>query len=134
MSQERESRPGAGAATKSLDIKSLHPEAEFSPSELGTYTAGFCDGWDAHAYRVQNWLGLAKQTLALPTQDELRRARTRTDEPCAEVRSGLRLSKDCRCSTCTRAIAAWWNRQLYGSPDFPGSDRAAEILAERTAS
>lgn len=91
--------------------------------ELAFYDLGYSDGWDAHAEQVQTWLGITREALRLPTSAELAKARTCDNRPCS-----MRCQ---RCSRCFRYEAAYRNWSRYGSPDYPGAVKAAEILAQR---
>jgi hypothetical protein len=91
--------------------------------EMAFYDVGWTDGWDAHAERVQSWLGITREALRLPTRAEVAKARTCDNRPCP-----MRCQ---RCSKCFRSEAAYRNQQRYGSPDYPGVEKAAQARAQR---
>jgi len=74
---------------------------------------GWSQGWAAHAELIDRWLGITREALKAPTQDELAKAREHTNEPC-RTRCG-------RCSRCIRADAVARNLRRYCSPDYPGT-------------
>jgi len=86
------------------------------------WTAGYQHGYevgaDDYGRCVELWLGITRDGLKLPTQDELAKARAYSDEACSRPNCG-------RCSRCVRAGAAQRNLCRYGSPDFPGVAGAA---------
>lgn len=48
------------------------------------------------------------------------RAEEPSNEPCA-ARCG-------KCSTCIRAVSAWYNTRKYGQPDYPGVSTTVDTL------
>lgn len=88
------------------------------------FVTGFRAGWDACDDRMQRRFGLAVDAaLDQPTLDELATARAVDNRPCpARCRN---------CSRCTRYAAAWRNTRIFGSPDYPGAQAEAELLARQ---
>lgn len=100
----------------------------FSDAFVEGYELGFRVGWDGgwlHGRddERQAWngiIGVFRETVAAPSQDDLKQART-TLRNCA-----------CNsCSTCTRRAAVETNQRLYGQGDYPGAEKAAQIRAQR---
>ena len=89
------------------------------------FAAGFECGWqegyergaDDWAKCTELWLGVVREGLKLPRQEELVETRAYTDEPCTRPTCGI-------CSRCVRAAAAQRNLCRYGSPDYPGVQEA----------
>lgn len=104
---------------------------DFTSAELGVYSAGYAEGWDAAWWQINNWLGIARAGLSGPTQNELTKAREHTDEPCGRGRKNLdaKGKLDCDCSRCTRHVAAWIAQRDFGMPDYPGVVQATALRA-----
>jgi hypothetical protein len=89
----------------------------WGPALRGSYRLGFGVGWHrgwlaGRGEERDAWnriIGAYRDTVSMPTRDELDKART-TRQRC-----------NCdRCSACIRRAAVERNRERYGQDDYPG--------------
>lgn len=111
-----------------LDVKG--PRESFTDAFEHGYRLGYGAGWDGGWLHGRDdertsWtkiIGAYRETITSPSQVEL-----------ARVRATLRACRCGRCSTCARLAAMRHNLRVFGTADYPGVQRAAQLRKRVTA-